>query len=548
MKKINIVVLLLLFAVALQAQQAYKKTVKPTKNLILMIPDGTSIGVVSAARWYQMYNKLGGENLAIDPYLSGTVKTYNSNAPIGDSAPTTSCYMTGYLSQASNVAIYPLQDTIHDIYPVDPSRSYQPLTTILEAAKYDQQKATGLVVTVEFAHATPADCSAHHYNRGDYKSIASQMAYNNLDVVFGGGTSILTDDIKNRLEKTNTKLLTNDVESFRKFDGEEKIWALFAPTHFPFDMDRDNSVTPSLEEMTQKAIERLSKNQQGFFLMVEGSQVDHAAHANDPVACMTEYLAFDRAVRAAMEFAEKDGETTVLVMSDHGNSGFTIGERNFKNYTRRGLDDVFGIVSGYKASSRKLESILVNEKPENFKGIIKDYLNIDVTEDELELLYSSKNYKEGDYMNKSNSVNLGASIVKIMNARTHFGFSTGGHTGEEVLLACYHPYGNEAKGMNTNQEINQYMRDVLGLDRSLDAITDEIFAKHTDVFKGMDYKIEQREGWTYLTVKKGKKVLTIPAHKAVVYLNDKEQELRSVVVYIDKNNTFYLPKSLAKLL
>lgn len=87
-----------------------------------MIPDGTSIGVVSAARWYQIYNKLGGNNLAIDPYLCGTVKTFSSNAPIGDSAPTTSCYMTGMPQQTGNVSIYPVADPENDLVPVDPQK------------------------------------------------------------------------------------------------------------------------------------------------------------------------------------------------------------------------------------------------------------------------------------------------------------------------------------------------------------------------------------------------------------------------------------------
>ena len=154
----------------------YRKGVRPTKNIILMIPDGTSIGVVTAARWYQIYNELGGKNLAIDPYFCGTVMTFSSNAPIGDSAPTTSCYMTGMPQQVGNVAIYPLADPEHDLVEVDSTMSYQPLATILEAARIVKNKATGLVVKVEFPHATPAVCSAHHYKRGRYDLLGSQMA------------------------------------------------------------------------------------------------------------------------------------------------------------------------------------------------------------------------------------------------------------------------------------------------------------------------------------------------------------------------------------
>lgn len=547
MKKVTLtLVIFLTLSITVFAQQ-YRRPVRPTKNLIVMIPDGTSIGVVSAARWYQIYNKLGSNNLAIDPYLCGTVKTFSSNAPIGDSAPTTSCYMTGMQQQTGNVAIYPEADPGKDLVPVDPTMAFQPLATVLEAAKYQQNKATGLVVTVEFPHATPADCSAHHYARGRYDYIGSQMAYQNLDVMFGGGNSILTDDIKEHFKNTGTKLIQDDIDSFKSFNGKEKVWALFGERELPYDLDRDPAVVPSLQEMTEKALDRLSQNENGFFLMVEGSKIDWSAHGNDAVGCITEYLAFDRAVASAMDFAKKNGETTVVILPDHGNSGFTIGRRDLKSYDKASIDDLFKNVSKYKKTGEGLERILLKSKPEGFKAIFKQYTDIDLTQEELELLLTSKNYKEEtDYMKKSNSVNMGSSIVNIMNAHTYFGFTTGGHTGEEVFLAAYHPDGDLPIGMNTNTEINQYLTAALGIQTPLQEMTKEVFAKHTEVFKGMDYTIDKSSpDFPVLKVKKGNTTLSVPAFKSIVYLNDQPISLSTVVVYIDKNDTFYLPKSLA---
>ncbi|MCD8165682.1 MAG: alkaline phosphatase [Bacteroides sp.] len=179
------------------------------------MPDGTSIGVVSAARWYQIYNGSGGEILAIDPYFCGTVKTFSSNAPIGDSAPTTSAYMTGMPQQTGNVCIYPPADPENDLVEVDPAMAYQPLATILEANRIEKGRSTGLVVTVEFPHATPADCAAHHYSRRNYSAIGSQMAYQNLDVMFGGGVSLVTDDMREHFSNREIAYYANDIESFR---------------------------------------------------------------------------------------------------------------------------------------------------------------------------------------------------------------------------------------------------------------------------------------------------------------------------------------------
>lgn len=548
MRKIYFTLLLVFLSICLIQAQQYHKPVRPVKNVIVMIPDGTSVGVVSAARWYQIYNKLGGENLRIDPYLCGTVKTFCSNAPIGDSAPTTSTYMTGMPQQAGNVSIYPVADPQNDLVYVDPTMAYQPLTTILEAAKIEQNKATGLVVTVEFPHATPADCSAHYHNRGEYKYIASQMAYNNLDVMFGGGNSILTEDMKEHFEKTNTTLIQNDVNAFRNFNGNEKIWALFNDRDLPYDLDRDDSETPSLAEMTQKAIDRLSKNENGFFLMVEGSKVDWTAHANDAVGCITEFLAFDKAVGAALDFAEKNGETAIVVLPDHGNSGFTIGRRDLKSYTRASIEKLFSNVSKYKKTAEGLERILLKEKPEKIKSLIKQYTDIDITDEEFEKLMQSKNYHESDYMKVSDSPNMTANLIDIMNKRTYFGFTTGGHTGEEVFLAAYHPQGDIPLGMNTNVQINNYLFDVCGLKTPLPEMTGQIFAKHNEVFAGMNYSIDKSTDFPVLIVKKGKNTLKVPSFKSVASLNGKEFDLGSVTVYIDENDTFYLPKKLAEKL
>jgi len=117
MRQLHIILCALFISSAIVAQE-----VKPVKNVIVMIPDGTSLGVYSAARWFKFYNDLG-EGLNIDPYITGTVTTFSSNAPIGDSAPTGSAYATGVLQQTGNVAIHPATSA-NDLLPVDASRPW----------------------------------------------------------------------------------------------------------------------------------------------------------------------------------------------------------------------------------------------------------------------------------------------------------------------------------------------------------------------------------------------------------------------------------------
>ncbi len=486
-----------------------------------------------------------GDALNVDPYFTGTVSTFSSNAPIGDSAPTTSCYMTGVPARTGNVSIYPVHDPANDLYPIDSTMAYQPLATILEASKIEKNKATGLVVTCEFPHATPADCASHHYNRGNYNALAPQMAYQNLDVMFGGGNRILTDDIKQHFQNNGTTLIQDDRGAMLNYNSDNPVWALFHDRALPYDIDRDPEFTPSLAEMTQKAIEILSKNENGFFLMVEGSQVDWAAHGNDPVGIITEYLAFDKAVGKAIEFAKKDGETAVVILSDHGNSGITIGKAECKGYDTLTLEELFGEVSKYKLTASGIEKKLIDVEPEDMKAEFKKHTDIDLTDEELQTLISSKNYKEGNYMEIANSPNLTHNIVNLMNSKMCFGFTTGGHTGEEVLLAAYHPEGDVPMGHLKNTEINDYLFKVSGLETPLPELTQRIFAKHRDVFVDMEYVIENKDGdIPILVVKNGKNTLRVPAFSSVATLNGESFDLGSVTVYIDKNDTFYLPRNL----
>lgn len=322
MKK-TITFLLLLAIIIMPAKAADVENVKPVKNVILLIPDGTSLATVSMARWLQWYTNPDKPNLNLDPYLCGTVRTHSSNAPIGDSAPTTSCYMTGYPSRTGYVSTYPEHDGDNDIYPTDPERAFQPLTTVLEAAKMTQGKSTGLVFTCEFPHATPADCSAHSYNRGKYEWIAPQMAHNDLNVVIGGGASLLPEESEAYLKGNGYGVFKNDISGMRNYSGNN-MWALFGDREMAYDIDRDPAQQPDLEEMTRIAIEKLSKNPEGFFLMVEGSQLDDYGHFNDIDLLMQETHDFDRTIGRIFEWAAQDGETLVVVTADHETGGLTL--------------------------------------------------------------------------------------------------------------------------------------------------------------------------------------------------------------------------------
>lgn len=524
----------------------FSAKVKPTKNVIVMIPDGTSLSVLSASRWLQTYRNEG-TKLAIDPYLCGTVTTFCSNAPIGDSAPTTSCFMTGIAQQAGNISIYPVADPKNDLVKLKPDSAYQPLATILEAMKIEQKKAAGLVVTCEFPHATPADCAAHTYSRKKYDIIAPQMAYNNLDVVIGGGNDFVSDEMKQHFKNNGTTLVQNDKNALLHFSGT-KIWAIYDKRDVPFDLDRDTTKIPSLAQATSKAIEVLEKNKNGFFLMVEGSKIDWAAHANDPVAMMSEYLAFDKAVAVVMDYARKMGNTTVVILPDHGNSGFSIGRKDLSNYAGTSIEKLFGTAAKVKYTAVGIEQRLKTAEPSTMKETFKALTGIELTAKEDSAFHKAKSASNTDYTEAGEGESLSNLITKTLNSRMYFGFTTTGHTGEEVFLAAYHPKGHIPTGNLRNNEINSYLFKAAGLKKPLQTLTSEIYARHTDVFKGMSMTINKNGKTPELVVKNGTKTLVVPAYSSIVSFNGNNQSIGSVTVYVDKTNTFYLSEKLYDLM
>ncbi len=539
---------ILLLAAVLFFGNSYSDTIpQPTKNIILFIADGTSISVYSAARWLKKYQK-NEFKLNIDPYICGTVNTFSSNAPIGDSAPTSSCYVTGITGRAGNISIYPLTDNQNDLIPLKKKNAYQPLATLAEAMRIEQKKSVGMVFTCQFPHATPADMMSHFDNRKNYPVLAQQLAHNQIDVLLGGGTKYLTDEIRNHLQKSGTTLIENDRKKFDNFNGN-KMWALFGKVQTEYELDRDPKKEPSIAEMTEKALKLLNKNNNGFFLMVEGSKIDWAAHANDPVGIISDFLAFDEAFGKALDFAKKDKNTTILVLSDHGNSGFTIGRSHLKkSYAHMSLKELFGDISKIKRTAYGLAKILVDTENNQFTTTFKKYTDIELTNKELKKLLKVKGRKKVAYDKVAHSETLMYSIIEIFRNRLPFGFTTGGHTGEEVLLSVYNPNNERLMGNVNNSDVFHYLYQVSGVQKPIQEITQELFSKHTDVLAGKKHKIIKKDKFPVLrTHIKGKKI-KIPAYSSIIYVDKKPIQLNSVVIYMDKNNTFYLPKNILEII
>ncbi|MBI9021399.1 MAG: alkaline phosphatase [Verrucomicrobia bacterium] len=170
----------------------------------------------------------------------------------------------------------------------------------------------------------------HIPSRNQYVQIAEQIAASDVDVLFGGGLdhfSSTNGPCLPLLQKKMKVALTT--EEFRKIKNPKKAAALLYPVHPPWATER----SVSLKELTQKAIEILSRDKDGFFLMVEGSQIDWAGHQNDGTNVVSEVIDFDDAVGAGIDFAQNNGETLVIITADHETGGFALLGGSVENQT-----------------------------------------------------------------------------------------------------------------------------------------------------------------------------------------------------------------------
>ncbi|KRQ87669.1 Alkaline phosphatase 4 precursor [Caloramator mitchellensis] len=508
------------------------QTVNPklVKNVIFLIPDGTSISHITLTRWYN-FAKYGKNKLAVDEIATGLVKTYWSDGIITDSAPAGSAMATGFKTYNKYISVLPEKISMPGIPAVKADDIQKPIATVLEAAKL-AGKSTGLVVTCEIPHATPASFSSHYYSRSDEYTLVEQQVYQNIDVVLGGGLDFLDpakrkdkEDLLNILKKRGYQVVTTPEELSNA--KSQKLWGLFAPVNLNRDFDRDPSKQPSLYDMTKKAIEILSKDKDGFFLMVEGSMVDWSSHSNDPIGVISEFLAFDKAVEYALNFAKRDKNTLVIVAPDHGNGGLSIGssESNSK-YDKMPLSDVVDTLTKAKITATKLYELLNKDMSiSEIKTIVgENYGIIDLTDEEAnKILDYLKSPPKGVYFENI--------VGPMISKRACIGWTTTGHTGEDVPLYVYHPRNVRLSGVVQNTDLAKYIAEAMNV--SLDSVSKKLFVSAKSIEnKVVSVNIDTTDANNPVLkiTTNSNKIIILPVYKDYAILNNKEIKLSGITI------------------
>ncbi len=311
----TICVIIFSIAIACTTDNSKNQESKPS-NIILMIGDGMGVTQV-----YAGLTANGGHlNLESCTYV-GFQKTYSASSYTTDSGASGTALATGRKTRNGAIAV----DT-----------NGQKLQTILEMAE-EAGLSTGLVATSTITHATPASFAAHNPNRGKYEEIAMDMAGAGLEVIIGGG--------RNHFNKREDNLDLIEKLRAEGYQVTERIEQVEAAHQGPVAVFTDSLAMPPalkgrgdiLPRATELAIERLSLNTKGFFLMVEGSQIDWAGHDNNTEYLVSEMIDFDKAIGKALDFARKNPETLVLVTADHETGAMAIEKGHMESGAVSGL-------------------------------------------------------------------------------------------------------------------------------------------------------------------------------------------------------------------
>lgn len=430
---------------------------KKAKNIIFCVADGMSMGVPTMldhltqirdgkpSYWASLMNE--------DYVVNGLQDTRSLNSVVTDSSAAASTWGSGQWIWNGQVNMFP------------DGTKLRTLTQIMTSIGVK----CGLVTTATITHATPAGFCVNAPQRDDQAFIATEYLTSYVDVLMGGGDQFFDKDKRKdkrdlyadfakagyAVLKSRNELLANK---------HKKILGLFSDSHLPYTVDRDNSPelqasTPTLAEMAKVAIDQLKGSSNGFVLQIEGAKVDHAAHSNDLAGLIYEQLSFEEAVKVAVDFALADGETLVVITSDHAN-----GNPGLNGYGDEYIDSTAGLKSvlGMKASYQTLlKDLGVGASPAKASEVIENRLGLKLKDSEAEIvagLTSGKTPFGASIFYKQ----VAASLSVILGNHTKVTWTSTNHTSDHVLVTALGPGKEHFRGLTQNKSIFDILLDQKG--------------------------------------------------------------------------------------
>ncbi|MFP3424340.1 alkaline phosphatase [Pseudoalteromonas sp. SIMBA_162] len=396
------------------------------KNVIYMIGDGMGPAYTTAYSYFKDDPTTKSvEQTVFDTMLTGMARTYpDDHTVVTDSAASATALSSGHKSYNGAIAV----DT-----------DKKPLKTMLEIAK-QRGMTTALLATSQINHATPASFAAHNESRNNYDEIANDYIDNKIagklpvDLMLGGGTKYFIRDDRNLVDefKAAGYQYGDDIQNLNQITQLPAI-GLYAAKGLPFALDENPT---RLTKLTSKALDLLdNQNKDGFFVMIEGSQIDWCGHANDIACAMAEMDDFASAIEKAKAYVDKNKDTLLVITADHSTGGLTLGAHGQYKWEA-------DVVHGVKATAGKITQHLL--KSDDLKSVWNKYTSIAFTPENKIKLEQAKSM--GD-----KALNL--AVKSIISDTSFTGWTTGGHTAVDVQVFAYGKGSEQFVGSQNNTDI-----------------------------------------------------------------------------------------------
>lgn len=396
------------------------------KNVIYMIGDGMGPAYTTAYRYFKDDPTTKSvEQTVFDTMLTGMARTYpDDHTVVTDSAASATALSSGHKSYNGAIAV----DT-----------DKKPLKTMLEIAK-QRGMTTALLATSQINHATPASFAAHNESRNNYDEIANDYIDNKIagklpvDLMLGGGTKYFIRDDRNLVDefKAAGYQYGDDIQNLNQITQLPAI-GLYAAKGLPFALDENPT---RLTKLTSKALDLLdNQNKDGFFVMIEGSQIDWCGHANDIACAMAEMDDFASAIEKAKAYVDKNKDTLLVITADHSTGGLTLGAHGQYKWEA-------DVVHGVKATAGTITQHLLES--DDLKSVWNKYTSIAFTPENKIKLEQAKSM--GD-----KALNL--AVKSIISDTSFTGWTTGGHTAVDVQVFAYGKGSEQFVGSQNNTDI-----------------------------------------------------------------------------------------------
>lgn len=324
----------------------------------------------------------------------------------------------------------------------------------------EKKMKTGLVTTATITHATPASFAVTIDQRDKEADIAARYLERKVDVLMGGGNRFFAPDARPDRRDLYADFARAGYTVAKNRDEmraarSAPLLGVFANGHIPYTVDRMHSrdlqqAVPTLREMTEKAIELLSGSEGGFVLQVEGARIDHAAHANDIGAAIFDQLAFEEACEAAIAFAEKDGQTLVVLTSDHGNSNPALfGSGPEYGDSRTSIQALSKMRASFEGMARELREA---NSASAVRDLVEAKLGIALSAEEAEVFWRARQGQSPLAPFRGYNFESGVLGMLLSNYH-HVGWVSGQHTSDYTIVTAFGPGREEWAGLIDNVEV-----------------------------------------------------------------------------------------------